>query len=172
VEESFLYIGGKFSIQASEAEVVGSGVESRGEGEPRREDGAGAAGLLRPSCFPERGLPPLPPPRRRESASGGSMAARSGAARVWLLDPWLLDLAPRGKKALKRGRSARGGMASSSLPLRTGLRMKQKSGSMAVSRSYRGLGNYAESFHHGETISLSFLPISCKNAFCADVSMY
>jgi hypothetical protein len=34
---------------------------------------------------------------------------------------------------------------------------------MAVSRRYRGLGNDAESFHHGETILTSLLPFSCKN---------
>jgi hypothetical protein len=41
-----------------------------------------------------------------------------------------------------------------------------------VSLRYRGLGNDAESFHHGETIFSSLLPISCKKYFLADVSSH
>jgi hypothetical protein len=66
---------------ASEAEIgAGRGGGSCGEVEPELSEEAAAAGLLRPSCFPPRDLPPLPPPRRRESTvRGGSMAGGSGA---------------------------------------------------------------------------------------------
>jgi hypothetical protein len=52
-------------------------------------------------------------------------------------------------------------------PLRTGSPGETKIASMAVSRSYRGLGNDA-----GETILTSLLPFSCKNTLYADVSLH
>ncbi len=180
-------VGAAAEIDAAEVEIGGSGVRCGGDGEPGRDDGAGAAGLFSPSCFPARFLPPLPPPRRRESdAGGGSMPARSGAVTLATTlkngqmmggreeEDWGEGGGRKGREEGPGGREkrARAGMASSPLPLRTGSRMKQKSPSMAVSQSYRGLGNDAESFHHGETILPSFLPISCKNAFYADVSMH
>jgi hypothetical protein len=70
-------------FDAAEDDIDASEAKIGFEGEPELDDGAGTAGLLRPSCFPPRGLPPLPPPHRRESTVGGGS-----------IIPWLVDLPP------------------------------------------------------------------------------
>jgi hypothetical protein len=84
----------------AEAEIGGSSGGRIG-GEPVRDDGACVDSLFSPSCFPPRGLPPLPVARHRESTAGsGSMV---GGSRVVLY----LDVAADGERWWTGGRRRR-----------------------------------------------------------------
>ena len=81
-----------------------------------------------------------------------------------------------GRKGREEGREdrarANGELAVPAVSSAHGIENETKTPLNDVSPRYRGLGNDAESFHHGETIFISFLPISCKDFLLADVSSH
>jgi len=124
---------------------------------------------LRPAC------PPPPPALTCAPASGSDPASAfdSDLLMVAGVKDWGEGSGRKGREEGREDR-ARARMESSRcrrFPLCTGSRMKRKPPSMAVSPRYRGLGNDAELFHHGETIFISLLPISCKDSLLACVTL-
>lgn len=174
-------VGAAAEIDAAEVEIGGSGVRCGGDGEPGRDDGAGAAGLFSPSCFPARFLPPLPPPRRRESdAGGGSMPARSGAVTLATTlkngqmmggreeEDWGEGGGRKGREEGPGGREKRArGNGELAVASAHGIEDETK---IALNGRFTELPRPRK--RRGETTLPSFLPISCKNAFYADVSMH